>query len=399
MSNVGQKENIFGIISFSDSKSQIDKAKDLVKEGIAAIDDELKSLEKKRKSGQITFIDYKEAKQQLEKTKKELEKQGKAITKSLTDLIGETASAWKSLVDSWVSQVSSLLTTLNDTQMQLIDNQMAEIEHQLEIQEEAYEKAEEAAQAHKDKMDTIEDELADARGSRRQFLIDTLAAQQAAYLEDLAAQQKAEEEKEKLEKKQKALEKKRAEQEKKAKVQQAVINTYMAVSNALAVQPWFVGLALSAVAMALGMKNVSAIKATPIYEDGGVIQGARHSQGGVKVLGGQAEVEGGEFITNRKSTAANLPLLTYINNKKREVTAEDLINFFNSGTPTVKSKIGKRFASGGQLPTTDGSEVNRVTSISDVNEGNKTYVVQVVDIINAQKDLERVQVLSGLINE
>lgn len=399
MANVGQKENIFGIISFSDSKKQINKAKDLVKEGLAAIDDELKSLEKKRKSGQITFIDYKEAKQQLEKTKKELEKQGKAITKSLTDLIGETASAWKSLVDSWVSQVSSLLTTLNDTQMQLIDNQMAEIEHQLEIQEEAYEKAEEAAQAHKDKMDTIEDELADARGSRRQFLIDTLAAQQAAYLEDLAAQQKAEEEKEKLEKKQKALEKKRAEQEKKAKVQQAVINTYMAVSNALAVQPWFVGLALSAVAMALGMKNVSAIKATPIYEDGGVIQGARHSQGGVKVLGGQAEVEGGEFITNRKSTAANLPLLTYINNKKREVTAEDLINFFNSGTPTVKSKIGKRFASGGQLPTTDGSEVNRVTSISDVNEGNKTYVVQVVDIINAQKDLERVQVLSGLINE
>ena len=399
MSNVGQKENIFGIISFSDSKSQIDKAKDLVKEGIAAIDDELKSLEKKRKSGQITFIDYKEAKQQLEKTKKELEKQGKAITKSLTDLIGETASAWKSLVDSWVSQVSSLLTTLNETQMQLIDNQMAEIEHQLEIQEEAYEKAEEAAQAHKDKMDAIEDELADARGSRRQFLIDTLAAQQAAYLEDLAAQQKAEEEKEKLEKKQKALEKKRAEQEKKAKVQQAVINTYMAVSNALAVQPWFVGVALSAVAMALGMKNVSAIKSTPIYEDGGVIQGARHSQGGVKVLGGQAEVEGGEFITNRKSTAANLPLLTYINNKKREVTAEDLINFFNSGTPTVKSKIGKRFASGGQLPTTDGSEVNRVTSISDVNEGNKTYVVQVVDIINAQKDLERVQVLSGLINE
>lgn len=399
MANVGQKENIFGIISFADSKSQIDKAKDLVKEGIAAIDDELKSLEKKRKSGQITFIDYKEAKQQLEKTKKELEKQGKAITKSLTDLIGETASAWKSLVDSWVSEVSSLLTTLNDTQMQLIDNQMAEIEHQLEIQEEAYEKAEEAAQAHKDKMDAIEDELADARGSRRQFLIDTLAAQQAAYLEDLAAQQKAEEEKEKLEQKQKALEKKRAEQEKKAKVQQAVINTYMAVSNALAVQPWFVGLALSAVAMALGMKNVSAIKSTPIYEDGGVIQGARHSQGGVKVLGGQAEVEGGEFITNRKSTAANLPLLTYINNKKREVTAEDLINFFNSGTPTVKSKIGKRFASGGQLPTTDGSEVNRVTSISDVNEGNKTYVVQVVDIINAQKDLERVQVLSGLINE
>ena len=399
MSNVGRDINAFGILDYGKTKEQMEKAKETVVEGVNAIDAELKNLERKRKSGEMSFIDYKQAKEELEQTKKTLEDQGKDITEGLDNLIKEVCSQWKGLVDSWVSQISSLLSTMNDTQMILIDNQLAEIEHQLEIQEEAYEKAEEAAEAHKDKMDSIEDELADARGSRRQFLIDTLAAQQAAYLEDVAAKEKAEQEKEKLEQKQKALEKKRAEQEKKAKVQQAVINTYMAVSNALAVQPWFVGLALSAVALALGLKNVSAIKSTPIYEDGGVIQGARHSQGGVKVLGGQAEVEGGEFITNRKSTAANLPLLTYINDKKREVTAEDLFNFFNNGTPTVKSKLTRKFASGGQLPTTDGSEVNRVMSVSDTNEGNKTYIVQVTDIINAQKNLEKVQVLSGLVND
>lgn len=399
MSNVGRDINAFGILDYGKTKEQMEKAKETVVEGVNAIDAELKNIERKRKSGEMSFIDYKQAKEELEQTKKTLEDQGKDITEGLDNLIKEVCSQWKGLVDSWVSQISSLLSTMNDTQMILIDNQLAEIEHQLEIQEEAYEKAEEAAEAHKDKMDSIEDELADARGSRRQFLIDTLAAQQAAYLEDVAAKEKAEQEKEKLEQKQKALEKKRAEQEKKAKVQQAVINTYMAVSNALAVQPWFVGLALSAVALALGLKNVSAIKSTPIYEDGGVIQGARHSQGGVKVLGGQAEVEGGEFITNRKSTAANLPLLTYINDKKREVTAEDLFNFFNNGTPTVKSKLTRKFASGGQLPTTDGSEVNRVMSVSDTNEGNKTYIVQVTDIINAQKNLEKVQVLSGLVND
>lgn len=399
MSNVGRDINAFGILDYGKTKEQMERAKETVVEGVNAIDAELKNLERKRKSGEMSFIDYKQAKEELEQTKKTLEEQGKDITEGLDNLIKEVCSQWKGLVDSWVSQISSLLSTMNDTQMILIDNQLAEIEHQLEIQEEAYEKAEEAAEAHKDKMDSIEDELADARGSRRQFLIDTLAAQQAAYLEDVAAKEKAEQEKEKLEQKQKALEKKRAEQEKKAKVQQAVINTYMAVSNALAVQPWFVGLALSAVALALGLKNVSAIKSTPIYEDGGVIVGARHSQGGVKVLGGQAEVEGGEFITNRKSTAANLPLLTYINDKKREVTAEDLFNFFNNGTPTVKSKLTRKFASGGQLPTTDGSEVNRVMSVSDTNEGNKTYIVQVTDIINAQKNLEKVQVLSGLVND
>lgn len=399
MQDVGKDVNAFGIMDYGKTKAQLEKAQQAVEEGVSAIDSEISSLERKLKNKEINYSDYKQARQQLERTKKELKEQGEDISIMLSDLFKQVAGQWKDLLDSWVSQVSSLLSTLNETQTILIDNQLAEIEHQLEIQQEAYDKAEEAAEAHKDKMDAIEDELADARGSRRQFLIDTLAAQQAAYLEDLAAQQKAEQEKEKLEEKQKSLEKKRAEQEKKAKVQQAVINTYMAVSNALAVQPWFVGLALSAVALALGMKNVSAIKATPIYEDGGVIQGARHSQGGVKVLGGQAEVEGGEFITNRKSTAANLPLLTYINDNKKPLTAEDLLTFFSNGTPTVKSKLTRKFASGGQLPTTDGTEVNRVMSISDTNEGNKTYIVQVTDIINAQKNLEKVQVLSGLVNE
>lgn len=399
MSNVGQDLNVFGIMDYGKTKKQMDDALKAVEEGTNAIDDEIKNLDRKLKSGQITYADYKVAKQQLQDTKDELESQGKDITKMLDTLLTEIMGQWKGLVDSWVGQISSLLTTMNETSIQLIDNQLAEIEHQLEIQQEAYDKAEEAAEAHKDKMDSIEDELADARGSRRQFLIDTLAAQQAAYLEDVAAQQKAEQEKEKLEKKQKELEKKRQEQEKKSKVQQAVINTYMAVSNALAVQPWFVGLALSAVALALGMRNVAAIKSTPIYEDGGVIQGARHSQGGVKVLGGQAEVEGGEFITNRKSTAANLPLLTYINDTKRTVTQDDLYQFFNGGIPTVKSKMTRKFASGGQLPTTNGSEVNRVMSVSNANEDNKMYVVQVTDIISAQKNLEKVQVLSGLVNE
>lgn len=399
MSGIGQNRNMFGILSYSETKKQMDEALKAVTDGVNAIDAEIISLTNKLNNNEITFVDYKDARQQLEDTKKELESQGKDITASMSDLFSQVAGGWKSVFDGFVSQISSLLSTLNDTQLTMIDNQLAEIEHQLEIQEEAYEKAEEAAQSHKDKMDSIEDELADARGSRRQFLIDTLASQQAAYLEDVAAQQKAEAEKEKLEKKQEALEKKRQQQEKKAKVQQAIINTYMAVSNALAVPPWFVGLALSAVALGLGMKNVAAIKSTPIFEDGGVIQGKRHSQGGVKVLGGQAEVEGGEFITNRKSTAKNLPLLTYINDKKREVTPQELMEFFSNGTPKMKSKSTRIFADGGLLPTTDGGEVNRVISVADTTEDNSTYVVQVVDIVNATENLKKVQTLSGLVNE
>lgn len=396
MENVGNDKNIFGVTSFAATKKKLQEAYDTVKVGLAKIDEEMKDLENKHDSGQIGIIDYKKSKESLEETKKNLKKEGASIKKSMNDLIKDVANDWKGVLDSYVGMISSFLQTLNETKLQLIDNELAQVEHQLEIQQDAYDKAEAAAEAHKDKMDSIEDELADARGSRRQFLLDTLAAQQSAYLEELDAQQEAEKQKEKLEKRQEALEKKRKEQEKKGKVQQAIINTYMSVSNALAVQPWFLGLALSAVALGLGLKNVMAIKSTPIYEDGGVIQGKRHSQGGVKVLGGQAEVEGGEFITNRKSTAANLPLLTYINDKKKTLTAEDLLEFFSNGTPRIRSKATNKFASGGQLPTTNGAEVTRVVNVADIAEDNATYVVSVVDVINATENLKKVQVLSGL---
>lgn len=399
MSKVGTDKNIFGITDFDATKQKLQDAYKTVQEGIGKIDEEMSDLEKKHKDGQIGVLDYKQAKESLEETKDALKSEGEEIKENMAQLAMSIAMEWKQVIDQYVGVIASFLQTFNETQMQLIENEMLEVEHQLEIQQEAYDKAEAAAEAHKERMDEIEDELSDARGSRRQFLIDTLAAQQAAYLEDVAAQQDAEKQKEKLEKRQEALEKKRKEQEKKSKIQQAIINTYMAVSNALAVQPWFVGLALSAVALGLGLRNVMAIKSTPVYEDGGVIQGARHSQGGVKVLGGQAEVEGGEFITNRKSTAANLPLLHYINDKKKTVTAEDLLEFFNSGTPRMRSRATSKFASGGQLPTTNGAEVTRVVNVADIAEDNTTYVVSVVDIINATDNLKKVQALSGLANE
>ena len=398
MSKVGTDKNIFGVTDFGATKQKLQIAYATVQEGIGKIDEEMADLEEKHKSGQIGILDYKQAKESLQETKKSLNEEGEDIKENMKGLITDIASEWKGVIDQFVGMISSFLQTINETKLQLIDNEIAEVEHQLEIQQEAYDKAEAAAEAHKEKMDSIEDELADARGSRRQFLIDTLAAQQSAYLEELDAQQDAEKQKEKLEKKQEALEKRRKEQEKKSKIQQAIINTYTAVSNALAVQPWFLGLALSAVALGLGLRNVMAIKSTPIYEDGGVIQGARHSQGGVKVLGGQAEVEGGEFITNRKSTAANLPLLHYINDKKKTLTAEDLLEFFSNGTPRMRSKATNKFASGGQLPTTNGAEVTRVVNVADIAEDNTTYVVSVVDIINATDNLKKVQALSGLAN-
>lgn len=340
--------------------------------------------------------------QYLQNMKRQLQKQlkGMGIKDMWLSIYKESINAYKSIADAFVSQLSSLLNTLNETALQLIDNQLAYIERELEIQQEAYDRAEECAQKHKDKMDSIEDELAESRGARREALISSLMEQEKAYLEDLSAQQHAAQEKEKLEKQQESLEKKRQEQEKKAKVQQAIINTYTAVSNALAVQPWFLGLALSAVALGLGLRNVATIKATPIYKDGGVIQGKRHSQGGVKVLGGSAEVEGGEFITNRISTMKNLPLLTYVNSQKKQLTRDDITRFFdnNPNKPSKAVKNVKKFAQGGELPEMNTDYLQRQVQQVIIDRDDRPVVVSVVDIINEQDNLRKVQTLAGLNN-
>ena len=396
--SIGADKNFLGTMSIGKAVKNYEFAKKEIKSALNGIQQEYRNLDEALNKGEITFFDYKEAKSQFRRLEKELTRDAKLLKNDLGNIIQEGVGQFNQLVGSWVNQVSSMLQTLNDTKMQLINNQLTEIERQLDIQQKAYEEAEKAAEAHKDKMNGIEDELADARGSRRQFLIDSLAAQQQAYLDELATKEKAELEKQKLEKKKEKLEKKRREQEKKANIQQAIINTFTAVSNALSVQPWFLGLALSAVALGLGMANVAAIKQTPIYEDGGVIRGKRHSQGGVPVLGGQAEVEGGEFITNRKSTKANLGLLEMINSKKSAVTADDLMAYFNGKTPKVRvNRTANKFAEGGMLPTLDTDALRTLLQPKNVQEpDDRPVVVSVVDIINAENNLKKVQTLSGL---
>ena len=396
LSQQNVKTNILGIPKASDMIKNVNQAKDIIAKGLSEIDKEYNNLDKKLSNNEITFVDYKQAKEQLDKTKETLETEANNISSMLSSIFEQTASSYMGMINGWVSSIGSLLSTMNETQMILIDNQLAEIERQLEIQQDAYEEAEEAAQSHKDKMNDIEEELADARGSRKQFLLETLAAQQNAYLEDLAAQQQAEKEKEKLEKKQQELEKKRKEQEKKSKIQQAIINTYAAVTNALAVPPWFVGLALSAVALAMGMAQVSAIKSTPVYREGGLLQGASHEQGGVKVLGGRAEVEGGEYIVNKKTTAQNLPMLEYVNSQKRPLNIDDMYEFFSKKNKRVsfnKSMIGK-YEDGGQLPTLDGNPTENIQQVLTVND--RPVVVDVRDIVRVTERLNQVQVLSGV---
>ena len=228
-----------------------------------------------------------------------------------------------------------------------------------------------------------------------------MQAQRAAA----AQEKKIQREKEAAEKKQEQLEKKRREEEYKRNVIQAFISWHMAIANGLATQPFLpVGIAMGALATALGAVQYALVKSQKPYAkggqlDGGVAQGKRHRDGGIPVLGGRASIEGGEFITNRITTQNNVALLDYINSKKKRIDLSDMIEFYGVDVKKNIKSISPRtvFADGGVIPTISNDiDINDrlITAFEKYSE--KPTVVSVVDINNRQNAVKNVQVLAGL---
>ena len=67
----------------------------------------------------------------------------------------------------------------------------------------------------------------------------------------------------------------------------------------------------------------SGIQITTEFANGGIIRGISHAQGGMPILGSNIEVEGGEYVVNKKATRENLPLLEKINNGNYKFTAKE----------------------------------------------------------------------------
>lgn len=318
--------------------------------------------------------------------------------------IGEQIGQFINDINQYVQvigqSINQVLTTIWDAQDASYDKMMEDLEKDIDAQQEIYDKQEELANEHKDKMNDIEDELSTARGDRRQHLIDQLNAEMAAQRQALQEQKKAEKEKEKLEKKKEREELAQRKREHKRQVTQAIISAALAAVNGFATQPFVpVGLAMGALATALGAAQVAIISSQK-YASGGVIEGKSHAKGGVKVLGGRAEVEGGEFITNKRTTAQNVELLEYINSRKRRIDLSDMIEFYSSGK--TKKNITSmsprtKFADGGALPmlnnnyTFDDRLLNAFEKYSE-----REQVVQVVDIIDRMNNVKAVQTLAGL---
>ena len=388
----GIKTTNIGIVDFAGSKKELSNAKKEYQKIFNEIAIERDNLQKQFDKKEITFNDFRQAKKELDSLEKSVSKSIKDVNLDLNELVSITVQSITQYVGQYIGILGGLWSTYNDIQMQRIEEEQARLDEEYDMLEDAYRKQEDLTKGHMDKLKDIEDELKTSRGDRRAHLVEQLNAERQALIASLQEEQKIDKEKEANAKKQDALEKKRREQEKKNSIVQATINTFTAVTNALAVPPWFVGLALSAVALAMGMAQVSNIKKQK-YAKGGILVGKSHNAGGIPVGMTGIEVEGGEYVINKRSTQKNMPLIDYINKSNKAITREDLNRFYDSGKQNVKMTTGSKFANGGVLPNLQlPSEDTRI-----VIEDDRPIVAQIVDIVNSANNYRQIQIMSGLV--
>ena len=407
-----RKTNDFGFINYDAYRQSLQDALNATKEVANQIESEKEALQNALDNNEISFDDFQKANKELddfaEEVKDKTDDLKDGLSNSFNTWMGgvmESINSYSSVLSGMFDSISEMYTRQLDAEQAKLDKQQELLDAELEMIEENLQKQEEVTQEHNDKVNSIEDELKSARGDRRQALIDQLAAERKAQEQSIEKEKQLTEEKKKqaqkqeqLKKQQDALEKKRKQQEKRASIVQATINTFTAVSNALAVQPWFVGLALSGVALGLGMANVAQI-ASQQYGKGGKLNGPSHKEGGIPVGNTGITVEGNEYIIRKESTMPNLPLLEYINSSQRRLTKDDLIRFYDNGkTPLINRTMTTKFAEGGELPQLS-VDVKSLMNNVQTQQDDRPLVVSVVDIVNQTENLRQVRVLAGDIDE
>lgn len=206
------------------------------------------------------------------------------------------------------------------------------------------------------------------RGAERDALIQAAKDEQEVMKQKEKSEDEARKKKEKLEKEQKVAEFKAKKTNLANQLLQGLANTALGVTQALAQTPpaSYVMAALTGAMGAIQTGIISAQMGKLKMANGGLLDGPLHSQGGIPVGNTGVEVEGGEYVVNRRSTAEYLPLLEAINERGR-----------------------RRYADGGQLELPSMNTTNELLARMNISP-----VVSVVDINRASNRLSSVQVLS-----
>ena len=393
--------NSFQIVDLHKTKNDLFSLEQSINASIDRINDLKAQSTISFKTGLISPEQFGEITEQLEQLTTQVNDASQEVGQELKDLPSDFIQSIQTYIDAVGQSLQDIMSSYSDLQNNRIEQEQKALENEADMLDKELQKQQDIVEKHKDSINDIEEELKTARGDRREHLIDRINAEIQAQREAAAEEKRIEKEKEANEKKQQKLALKQQKQQQKNQIIQATISGGLAVVNALATKPFLpVGVAMAALAAATTAAQI-AMMSKQKFANGGLLQGRSHSQGGIPVGNTGIEVEGNEFITNKKTTMQNLDLLDFINTKKRRLSLNDFVEFYNAdGKKRIKENINAstKYANGGTLPSMQIPDISeQLQNIVAVQDTRPIYVA-VTDIINKQNDVRRVQALAGLPN-
>lgn len=318
---------------------------------------------------------------------KEAQKQQKDATKMNTEVMAQYYMELFGKIAEYADAGAQAITSVFDTLSMGIEASLESLNAQLETTNANYEAAKENREKYAENVEAIEEKVQNATGATAEMLRDQL--QNAMHDREEAAreEQRMAKEKEKLEAEIAKKEKQMKRNELMGKIAMGVANTAQGVTSALSLGP-ILGIVMAAIVGAMGAAQVLIMsRQLSKLAKGGPIVGPSHTLGGVDlVINGRPtyEAEGGEFMVNKKSYAANAKLTEFINASPFALNAGDIIG----NVP------------GFEVPAAAGDIASRAddTVVEAINEINFTPVVSVRDILDVTNDITVVTDLAGFGN-
>lgn len=360
-------------------------------------------LDEKAKADAEYLMEYEKVQQQIQ----QIDKKTEEIPADYAESLG------KRIQDIYKAFSENMFEPLAEGFTALLDYQIEEAEKRLEDVEELLDKAVELREDSESKIEEINDKLKESDKGNTEALKQQLADEMVL----LVQRQQNERDLQKQKEREEALIKKKEKQQRKIELGQklieGIVNTAVGVTAALKygipLGPIFAAIigAMGALQTGIIIKQMSKL------EKGGKLTGPSHKQGGMRVEGTNIELEGNEYVVNKKSTAKYEPLIEAINNddpiKVRTLAAKyenggrlggtTINNYYNSSSHLVSSSINK-YANGGRLDYAGSvaaiERQSTASRLSDViSQIDFQPQVAVVDIEKKQKNLVKVRDISG----
>lgn len=274
-----------------------------------------------------------------------------------------------SVTDTWAMGLQFILDGLNE---------------ELEAVDQHFEEAQSRREQAVENIEKLEERMRNASGQTSEALRIQLQDAMAARKEAEREEARLAKEKERREAEIRKREKQMRRAELAGSIAMGIANTAQAVTKMLTLV-WPLNLVMAAVVGAAGAVQVGMMtRQLTKLADGGVLDGPSHAQGGIPImLGGTPsyEAEGGEFVINKDSTAANMGLLGMINDADGPVSLSDIAGLLaGSGTGASAAEASDN-ASNPVVDAIRNIELRPVVAVKDILDvsDNMTEVTDLAD--------------------